>query len=118
MKSDATDPVTSAPSVPTDAESAYREAEAIVARAKNEADAEASVIIERAQKEAAEIVAKAKATLETERRKTMIELSGTVVELAVDIASKIVGNELSRDAQLRLAKKYMEEVSAPDAAEA
>ena len=96
---------------PTSEEQAYVQAEAIVERAKREADTEAAAIVAQAKKEASDIVAKANATLAAERRKTMIELSGTVVDLAVDIAGKIVGSELSEDAQRRLAKKYLEEVS-------
>ena len=41
----------------------------------------------------------------------MIELSASVVDLSVEIASKIIGEALSEDDQRRLAEKYLEEVS-------
>lgn len=99
---------------PNSTESAYRQAEAIVARAKREADQERDAILAKAYREAGEITKKALSKVGSERRKAMIELSGTVVDLAVEIAGKIIGNELSEDAQRRLAWKYLEEVGAVD----
>ena len=37
-----------------------------------------------------------------------------MVDLSVEIASKIIGNDLSEDEQRRLAEKYLAEVGAPD----
>ena len=44
----------------------------------------------------------------------MIELSSSVVDLSVEIASKVIGNELSEGQQRKLAEKYLAEVSVPD----
>ena len=52
--------------------------------------------------------------MDSERRKATIELSNSVVDLSVEIASKIIGNDLTEDQQRRLAEKYLAEVSAPD----
>jgi F-type H+-transporting ATPase subunit b len=93
---------------------ANKEAEAIVAKAKKEAEEERSRILAKAQREAADIVAKSRGAVDSERKKAMIELSGSVVDLSVEIASKIIGNELSEDSQRKLAEKYLAEVSAPD----
>ena len=40
----------------------------------------------------------------------MIELSSSVVDPSVEIAGKIIGNDLSEAEQRRLAEKYLAEV--------
>ena len=93
---------------------AHREAEAIVAQAKRAAEEERTQILAKAQREAADIIAKAHAAVDSERHKAMIELSGSVVDLSVEIASKIIGNDLSEEEQRRLAEKYLAEVGKSD----
>jgi F-type H+-transporting ATPase subunit b len=93
---------------------ANREAEEILSNAKKEAEEERSQILAKAQHEASAIVVKAHGAVESERKKAMIELSSSVVDLSVEIASKIIGNDLSEDEQRKLAEKYLAEVSAPD----
>ena len=93
---------------------AHHEADAIVARAKKEAEEVRSAVLAKAQREAADIIAKAHGAVDSERHKAMIELSSSVVDLSVEIASKIIGNDLSEEEQRRLAEKYLAEVSTPD----
>lgn len=93
---------------------AHHEADAIVAKAKKEAEEVRSQVLAKAQREAAEIIAKAHGAVDSERHKAMIELSSSVVDLSVEIASKIIGNDLSEEEQRRLAEKYLAEVGAPD----
>ncbi|EHF02747.1 MULTISPECIES: F0F1 ATP synthase subunit B [Olsenella] len=93
---------------------ANHEADAIISRAKREAEEERSQILARAQRDASDVIAKAHGAVDSERRKAMIELSSSVVDLSVEIASKIIGNDLSEDEQRKLAEKYLAEVSAPD----
>ena len=93
---------------------AHHEADAIIAKAKKEAEEGRSQVLAKAQREAADIIAKAHGAVDSERHKAMIELSSSVVDLSVEIASKIIGNDLSEDEQRRLAEKYLAEVGAPD----
>ena len=93
---------------------ANRKAEEIISEAKKEAEEERSQILAKAQHEASDIIAKAHGAVDSERRKATIELSSSVVDLSVEIASKIIGNDLTEDQQRRLAEKYLAEVSAPD----
>ena len=93
---------------------ARRKADEIVSAAKREGEEERARIIEQAKVEAAEIVTKGKGVVESERRHAMAELSDSVVDLAVDIAGKIIGNELSVEQQRALAEKYLAEVGTPD----
>ena len=93
---------------------AHHEADAIVAKAKKEAEEVRAAVLAKAQREAADIIAKAHGAVDSERHKAMIELSSSVVDLSVEIASKIIGNDLSEEEQRRLAEKYLAEVSTPD----
>ena len=93
---------------------AHHEADAIIDKAKKEAEEVRSQVLAKAQREAADIIAKAHGAVDSERHKAMIELSSSVVDLSVEIASKIIGNDLSEEEQRRLAEKYLAEVGAPD----
>ena len=93
---------------------AHHEADAIVAKAKKEAEEVRSAVLAKAQREAADIIAKAHGAVDSERHKAMIELSSSVVDLSVEIASKIIGNDLSVEEQRRLAEKYLAEVGKSD----
>ena len=80
------------------AEKEHREYQAQIAEARHEAD---------------EIVAKAKREAEAERSRILAkaqeDAAGTV-DLSVEIASKIIGNDLSEADQRKLAEKYLAEV--------
>ena len=93
---------------------AHHEADAIVAKAKKEAEEVRSAVLAKAQREAADIIAKAHGAVDSERHKAMIELSSSVVDLSVEIASKIIGNDLSVEEQRKLAEKYLAEVGKSD----
>lgn len=90
--------------------SAQREAADIIAAAKREGEQERTRIIAEAQASAVNIVAKGHETVENERQKAMVELSSQVVDLSVEIASKIIGDALDDEEQHRLAEKYLLEV--------
>ncbi len=89
---------------------ANREAQDIIAAAKREAEGERSRIIAEAQQSAVSIIAKAHDAVDAERKKAMVELSGQVVDLSVEIASKIIGDALDTNEQHRLAEQYLMEV--------
>lgn len=89
---------------------AEREAAEIVAAAKREAEEERSRILAKAQKDASATIAKARDAVEAERKKAMVQLSGSVVDLSVEIAGKIIGNDLDDEAHRALAEKYLAEV--------
>lgn len=91
---------------------AQAKAQQIIAEAKREAEAQRSHIITDAQRNAQGLIEKAHDAITTERKKAMIELSGFVIDLSVEIASKIVGESLSEDDERALAAKYLKEVGA------
>lgn len=90
------------------------DAEQIRANARKEAEEERVQVLERAQREAAAIIAKSHDAVDAERHRAMVELSTSVVDLAVEIAAKIIGNDLSVEQQRALAEKYLAEVASPD----
>lgn len=89
---------------------AQRQALDIISAAKREGEDERARIIAEAQASANNIVAKAHETVEHEREKAMVQLSGQVVDLSVEIASKIIGDALDETEQRHLAEKYLLEV--------
>lgn len=91
-------------------DAANREAADIIAAAKREAEEERSKIIAEAQASAVSLIAKAHDAIDSERQKAMVELSGQVVDLSVEIASKIIGDALDDREQHELAQKYLMEV--------
>lgn len=90
------------------------EAEKIIADARKQAEAERTEVLNRAQREASEIIAKGRDAIEDERHQAMVELSSSVVDLSVEIATKIIGDDLTQEQQRDLAEKYLEEVSISD----
>ena len=86
---------------------AQREAADIVAAAKREGEEERSRIIAEAQSSANDIIARAHDAVSSERKKAMVELSGQVVDLSVEIASKIIGDALDEKEQRELAERYL-----------
>lgn len=93
---------------------ARRKADAIVVEAQRQAKEERARILAEAQKDAAAQIARAHDAIDSDRKKAMIELSTSVVDLSVEIASKIIGNDLSAEDQRKLAEKYLEEVGVGD----
>lgn len=94
---------------------AQRQAADIIAQAKRKAQEERVAILAAAQKDAAATIARGKDVVETERKRAMEDLSRSVVDLSVEIAGKIIGNDLSDDEHCALAAKYLQEVGDSDA---
>jgi len=82
------------------------------AQLREEARAQAANIAEeirgKAQEEAARIISTAQAAIESERQQTVTALRSEVGNLAVDLASKIVGESLADQArQSRIVERFM-----------
>jgi F-type H+-transporting ATPase subunit b len=66
----------------------------------------------KATEEAEKIVEKAKAGIEHEKAKALSEIHEQVASLSIDIASKILGEKLSKsDEQSRLIDKYIKDIN-------
>ena len=91
-------------------EEADLRADEVLAEAKRDAEILRADMLAQAQKESQAIIAKAHDVIDADREKAMAELSTSVVDLAVEIASKIIGDTLDEQKQRELAIKYLTEV--------
>ncbi|OUP06718.1 F0F1 ATP synthase subunit B [Collinsella sp. An2] len=95
---------------------ARRQAADIVLEARQDAEAERARIIAAAHTEAEDIIAKAHATVEEERRSLYADAAGTIADLSVSVAAKIVEKSLDQDGeQRRLIEQYLKEAGSLNA---
>lgn len=92
---------------------ARAEASRIIEEAKRTAEAVRREIEARAQVEAQQIVERARAEVGTERDRALQELRGTVGDLSIRLATKVVERELANpDAQRAFVGKMIDELAA------
>lgn len=89
---------------------AQRKAQAIVAEATRNAQAEAERIIADAREKAATDLERAANTIRVEKDRALAELREEVATLAVSVASKVIERSLTAEDHARLARKFVEEV--------
>lgn len=95
---------------------ARRQASEIVLEARKDAEAERARIVEAAHKEAEEIIAKAQSTAADERKSIYAGAASSIADLSVSVASKIVGEALSDEAeQKKLIERYIKEAGSLNA---
>ena len=82
----------------------------IVDEARQDAESVRAETIARAQQEADEIVARARDEANAEAARALEEARSTVANLSVDLAEKVVGRSLDREAQMGLVEDYLEEL--------
>ena len=85
------------------------EAAKIVADAKQTGENVKAEITAKAQKEASEMIEKAHAAIEADKKAAISELQGSVAEISVSVAAKLIGNDLSDDEHRKMIKRYVEE---------
>jgi len=91
---------------------AREEREVILKEARDIRDKMISEGKAKASVEAEKLVAKAKNDIELEKSKALSEIHDLVANLSVDIASKLLGEKLSKDAeQQKLINKYLNEIN-------
>lgn len=89
---------------------ARKQADGIISKAKDDADAERNRILVEAHTQAAATIAQGHKVVETERTRAMNDLSRSVVDLSVEIAGKIIGNNLDEDQHRALAEHLLDEM--------
>ncbi len=95
---------------------ARRQAAEIILEARQDAESERARILDAAHKEAEDILAKARTNVEEERRSLYVDAAGTIADLSVSVASKIVEKSLDEDGeQRRLIERYIKEVGSLNA---
>lgn len=105
-----------------DNEKALREAEVKAQQIRKEAIKEAEMLraerIEKSKEEAAHIVEQARATIEQEKKRALLELRDEVARLAIRSASLIIETELDEKRNNKLVDNFIEDISKNDLVDA
>lgn len=88
------------------------EAVQIVANAKKSGETQRQSIVDQAHSEAQEIQSQAQANAQQAKQEAMKSVQKDVAQLSVDIASQIIGRELSVSDQENLIDSYIKELNA------
>ena len=81
----------------------------IIADAKQTGEAVEANIKKRAEEEAAAMIEKARVAIEAEKKSAMGELQSSVADLSVDVASRLVGTDLSDADHRAIIERYINE---------
>lgn len=85
------------------------QASKIVADAKKAGEDVKADITAKAQAEAAGMIEKAQAAIEAEKKAAVADLQGSVADLSVDVAAKLIGNDLTDDEHRKMIERYVAE---------
>jgi F-type H+-transporting ATPase subunit b len=89
---------------------ARSEANRIIEEARGQAEQVRKELTDKAKKEAEQIVARAQDQIEAERSRTVQELQGTIADLSIELAEKVVGRSLDDSSQREMVDAYIREV--------
>jgi F-type H+-transporting ATPase subunit b len=90
--------------------SAEGEAQRIIDEARGNAERLRRELTAKAEAEAERMIARAREEIQAERDRAVRALRGEVGSLAVELASRVVGEVLDREAQLRLIDQYIDQL--------
>ena len=90
-------------------EDAKAQAAQIVAEAKKTGEAVKADITDKAQTEAANMIEKAHAAIEADKKAAVSELQGSVADLSVAVASRLIGDDLNDDEHRKIIERYVNE---------
>ena len=88
---------------------AKSQAAKLIADAKETGEAMRADITAKAQEEANSMIEKARVAIEAEKQAAMSELQNTVADLSVDVASRLVSNDLSDAEHRAIIERYLNE---------
>lgn len=89
---------------------AKQEASEIIKSATQNAQVQSDEIVSDAQKKAASIITKANAEIEQDKKKTINEIKNDISGIAMDIATKVVGREISEKDHEKLIEEFISNV--------
>ena len=90
-------------------EEAKSQAAQIVADAKKTGEAVKADMTEKAQTESAAMIEKARAAIEAEKKAAISELQGSVADLSISVASRVIGSDLDDDEHRKIVERYVNE---------
>lgn len=91
---------------------AKEKANQIIMKAHENAESERSAIIRKSQEEAEKIVADADKAIENERKRVLRQAQSEIADLAIEAASKIIGENVDDEKNRRLVDKFLSEEEA------
>ncbi|MBR6243893.1 MAG: F0F1 ATP synthase subunit B [Ruminococcus sp.] len=91
---------------------AKEEANRIIMKAHDDAEAEKAAIIRRSQEEADEMISDANKSIENERKRVLKQAQTEIADLAIEAASKIIGENVDDEKNRRLVDKFLSEEEA------
>ena len=94
---------------------AKAQASKIIADAKQTGEDVKADITAKAQKEAADMIEKAHAAIEADKKAAKADLQASVADISVAVAAKLIGNDLSDEEHRKMIKRYVEEAGSFDA---
>jgi len=94
---------------------AKADAAKIIDDAKKAAEATRAQIEAEAREEASNIIAKANANVEAQKKAAVAELQHSVADISVSVAGKLIGEDLSDDEHRRIIERYVEEAGSLNA---
>ena len=89
--------------------SAKAEATQVVADARATSEAVKADIEAKAHAEAADMIAKAKVSIEAEKKAALAELQASIADTSIDVAQKIIGQDLSDAEHRAIIERYVKE---------
>lgn len=87
--------------------SAKEEAQRIIMKAHDDAEAEKNAILKKSQEEASEIINDAGRTIENERKRILQQAQTQIADLAIEAASKIIGANVDDEKNRRLVDEFL-----------
>ena len=94
---------------------AKAEAAQIVAEAKKTGEAVKADIQAQAQAESAAMIEKAKVTIEAEKKAAVADLQGSIADISVSVAERLIGADLSDDEHRKIIERYVNEAGSLNA---
>jgi len=94
---------------------ARRKSQEVIAEATRASQKVREEILEEAKQESARMIHEARAQIEAEQRQALVAVRDQVADLAVDIARRVLQNNLDEDVQRRLIDDFLAEAGNGDA---
>lgn len=88
---------------------AKEEADRIIMQAREDAETEKAAMLRQSQEEADQIVSAAGKTIENERRRVLQQAQTQIADLAIEAASKIIGENVDDEKNRRLVDEFLSE---------
>ena len=85
------------------------EATKVVSEARETGEAVKAEITAKANQEAQDMIAKAKQTIEAEKKAAIAELQASIADTSVDVAAKLIGNDLTEGEHRAIIERYVKE---------